>query len=143
VLMEHIYNQHQKWIKIARTFGANDVAEDLVQDAYIKALNRENRINDALFYYMLRDTISDHFRKEKRECLYIAPTQFITEHIYNFIDTWHPYERKLYLTYVNEKLSMRDISEQTGISLTSIFNTIKNCNEVLRKYIIEHHEEQC
>ena len=137
--MEQLYNQHNKWIKIAKTFGAGDVAEDLVQDAYLKAIPRE-KVNDALFYFMLRDCVSNHFRKEKRVYLYIEPEQFLNEQLYSFIDTFHPYDRKLYLTYINEKLSMRDIAKETGISLTSIYNTIKNCNETLKKFIEQSHE---
>ena len=139
--MDNIFRQHQKWIKIAKTFGADDFAEDLVQDAYIKALSKET-VNDALFYFILRDCIADHFRKEKRIVYYIEPTQFVNENIYQYIDTWHPYDRKLYLLYINEKLSMRDIAKLANISLTSIYNTIKNCNEKLLKFINEHHELQ-
>lgn len=140
--MDQLYKQHNKWIKIAKTFGAGDVAEDLVQDAYIVAMNWKSKVNESLFYFMLRNVTMDHFRKEKRVYIYIEPQQFLNEQLYSFIDTFHPYDRKLYLTYINEKLSMRDIAKETGISLTSIYNTIKNCNETLKKFIEQSHEIQ-
>ena len=65
--MNHIFEQHKKWINIAKTFGADDLAEDFVQDSYIKILNKE-KVNESFFYFVLRSTIADHFRKEKREC---------------------------------------------------------------------------
>ena len=134
-----IFDNHQKWIKIATTFGAGDYAEDLVQDTYLKCLEVE-RVNEAYFYFALRNTVVDWHRKEKKEFLYVNNEQFLNEQIYNYIDTWHHYDRKLYLTYIENKLSMRDISEQTNISLTSIFKTIKNCNEKLRVFINEQYE---
>ena len=137
--MNHIFSQHTKWINIAKTFGADDLAEDFVQDSYIKILDKE-KVNESLFYFVLRNTIADHFRKEKRECYYIEPTQFITEEIYQHIDTWHPYDRKLYLLYINNGMSMRDISKEVNISLTSIYNTIKNCNKKILIFINENHE---
>lgn len=127
-----IFEQHHKWIKIARTFGALDFAEDLVQDTYIKLLDKED-INEAYFYFALRSTVTDFLRKEKRELIYFEPETKIDEDIYDYIDTWHPYDRKLFLTYINNNFSMRELANQTGISLTSIFNTIKNCNENLKK----------
>ena len=133
--MNHtIFEQHHKWIKIAKTFGALDFAEDLVQDTYIKVLEKED-INEAYFYFALRSTVTDFLRKEKRIVLYFENEKIIDDDVYNYIDTWHPYDRKLYLTYINNQFSMRDLANETGISLTSIYNTIKNCNEKLKKYL--------
>lgn len=137
--MNHIFSQHKKWINIAKTFGADDLAEDFVQDAYIKILDKE-KVNESLFYFVLRNTIADHFRKDKRECYYIEPTQFITEEIYQFIDTWHEHDKNLYLVYISYKVSMRELAELSDISLTSIYNTIKNCNKKILTFINENHE---
>ena len=35
---------------------------------------------------------------------------------------------------------MRDISKEVKISLTSIYNTIKNCNKKILNFINENHE---
>lgn len=139
--MEAIYTQHKKWINIAKTFGCDDDAEDLVQDTYIKALGRE-WVNEALFYFMLRDTIATYFKNKNRVVYYIEPVQVIKEDVYSYIDTWHPYDRKLYYTYINEKVSLRDLSELTGISLKSIFITIKNCNFKILQYLKENESIQ-
>jgi len=126
-----IFEQNEKWIKIAKTFGANDFAQDLVQDTYIKLLEKKD-VNEAYFYFALRSTCLDFLRKEKRIVLYYENDKLIDDEVYDYIDTWHPYDRKLYLTYINNNFSMRELSNQTGISLTSIFNTIKNCNLKLK-----------
>lgn len=136
-----IFNNHNKWIKIASTFGGGDYSEDLVQETYIKCLDKEI-VNEAFFYFALRNTVYDWLRKEKKQKLYLEPQQFLNENIYNYIDTWNGYDRKLYLLYIESTMSMRDIANETKISLTSIFHTIKICNERLKNYIEQHHEVQ-
>jgi predicted DNA-binding protein YlxM (UPF0122 family) len=37
-------------------------------------------------------------------------------------------------------MSMRDIAKEVNISLTSIYNTIKNCNKKILIFINENHE---
>lgn len=139
--MNHIFDQHQKWIKIAKTFGAGEFSEDFVQDAYIKALKKET-VNEALFYFILRDVVVDELRKDKRTIVQVDNEQFLTDKLYSYIDTFHPYDRKMYLIYIETKLSMRDIANQTGISLRSVFETIKSCNKKLKHYIENEYEIQ-
>lgn len=49
------------------------------------------------------------------------------------IDTWYWYDKKMTKLYLNTKMSMRDISKETKISLSSIFNTLTNAKEKIRK----------
>lgn len=51
-------------------------------------------------------------------------------------DYW--YDKKLFSLYFNSDMSMRDISQKTKISLTSIFNSCKNYKS---KIIEEHFED--
>jgi predicted DNA-binding protein YlxM (UPF0122 family) len=48
---------------------------------------------------------------------------------------------KLFNLYRESNLSMREIAEETDISLTSIFNTLKNCKERLREAIGEDFQD--
>jgi predicted DNA-binding protein YlxM (UPF0122 family) len=48
---------------------------------------------------------------------------------------WHWYDTKLFTLYLKEDMSMRDIASETNISLTSIYNTLKNCKERLRENV--------
>jgi len=43
----------------------------------------------------------------------------------------------LFDTYVSNQKSMRKLSEETKISLTSVFNTLKNCKKRLQQNIGE------
>jgi predicted DNA-binding protein YlxM (UPF0122 family) len=49
------------------------------------------------------------------------------------IDSWYWYDKKMTKLYFNTKMSMRDISKETKISLSSIFNTLTNAKEKIRK----------
>jgi len=59
------------------------------------------------------------------------------EVLYNKIDSviedWYWYDKKLTKLYLNTDMSMRDISKETKISLSSIFNTLTNAKEKIRK----------
>jgi predicted DNA-binding protein YlxM (UPF0122 family) len=43
----------------------------------------------------------------------------------------------LFDTYITNEKSMRKLSQETKISLTSVFNTIKNCKKRLKETIGE------
>ena len=49
------------------------------------------------------------------------------------INSWYWYDKKMTKLYMNTKMSMRDISKETKISLSSIFNTLTNAKEKIRK----------
>jgi len=59
------------------------------------------------------------------------------EVLYNKIDSviedWYWYDKKLTKLYLNTDMSMRDISKETKISISSIFNTLTNAKEKIRK----------
>lgn len=57
------------------------------------------------------------------------------------IDTWYWYDKKMTKLYMNTKMSMRDISKETKISLSSIFNTLTNAKEKIRKKAKEHYKK--
>jgi transposase-like protein len=53
----------------------------------------------------------------------------------------YPYNKELFNLYANSAMSMRCISSVTNISLTSIFNTLKNCREQLSDELREDIED--
>lgn len=48
------------------------------------------------------------------------------------INSWHLYDAKLCNTYYKSSLSLRDIATGSKISLTSIFNSVKNYKKILK-----------
>lgn len=67
------------------------------------------------------------------------------EALYNKIDSvieeWYWYDKKLTKLYLNTNMSMRDISKETKISLSSIFNTLTNAKEKIRKESKEEYKK--
>ena len=59
----------------------------------------------------------------------------------SIIDKWYWYDKKLTKLYLNTDMSMRDISKETKISLSSIFNTLTNAKEKIRKKAKEHYKK--
>jgi predicted DNA-binding protein YlxM (UPF0122 family) len=57
------------------------------------------------------------------------------------VSNWHWYDQKLFKLYKDSDLSMREISKETNISVTSIFNTIKNCKTRINESVGETYED--
>lgn len=76
------------------------------------------------------------FNKEMDVAFEILLTRISTE-----MKTWHRYDRILSEKYFKSDYSLRDIATGSGISLTSIFNTIKNNKKILKKKFREDWED--
>ena len=57
------------------------------------------------------------------------------------IEDWYWYDNKLTKLYLKTDMSMRDISKETKISLSSIFNTSTNAKEKIRKESKEEYKK--
>jgi len=57
------------------------------------------------------------------------------------MSSWHKYDKILSEKYFKSDYSLREIADGTGISLTSIFNTIKNNKKILREKFKEDYED--
>ena len=139
ILAEH----HKEWVKIVRSFGEYDLAEDVVQDVYLRIVKynyeekilKDGRPNIALMWMMLRNRAFE-IKLEKHEAL-----ERLHQRINEEMDNWHWYDAMLFKVYKEGNASMRDIAKDSGISLTSIFNTLKNCKERLKDEVGEDFED--
>jgi predicted DNA-binding protein YlxM (UPF0122 family) len=57
------------------------------------------------------------------------------------MSTWHNYDKILSEKYLKSDYSLRDISEGAGISLTSIFNSMRNNKKILKEKFSEDWED--
>jgi DNA-directed RNA polymerase specialized sigma24 family protein len=143
--MEHIYSKHKHWVSIVKKFGEVNYAEDVVQEAYIRVYGKD--INEAYFYYTLRSLTMDlhskkvikvEITKEIEYSLLEDESNEIAEQMaqpfIEFIDTWHWYDKMLFMTWVNNKISMRKLSRETGIAFMSVYYTIKKCKQRLKEW---------
>ena len=65
----------------------------------------------------------------------------LVEKIKQEMRSWHNYDRILSEKHLSTDYSLRDISKGSGISLTSIFHSIKKNKELLNELFIEDYED--
>jgi RNA polymerase sigma factor (sigma-70 family) len=162
VLCKH----HKDWVTIVKSFGEYLYAEDIVQEMYLRIarLKKQEKCvingkpNKAYIYLILKNShidLTKYRQKNIKVSLYeidnltvedYEQTMFtsydkIEDKIYSEIDSWIEYDKRLFSLYLKGDISMREISAGTNISLTSIFNTIKNCKEKIRIKCGEDYED--
>jgi DNA-directed RNA polymerase specialized sigma24 family protein len=150
---------------------SDDKASELVQEMFIriydyvkepkKILYNENEINTFYVYITLRNLYYSNLKGDKLTFVeevkdymvneYELPKYFETskkehlEKVFNnvdsVVDTWYWYDRKMFELYYRTDMSMRDISSETKITLSSIFNTLSNAKKEIRQRLSEAYEE--
>lgn len=161
-----IVEYHDEWLSIVRSFGEKTYSEDLVQETYLrlhrsKSLDKvivNGKPNRAFMYVALRNNYITFVREKSKAHkvsidkikrlpahdeiseIYIANDR-LENRIKKEISQWHWYDRELFTLYLSTGKSMRKLSAETNISLSSIANTIKNCKAKLREKFSEDFED--
>ena len=70
--------QHKDWVRIVNSFGEYFLADDIVQETYIKILRLNHidkivtdTINKSMMWLVLRSVYIDHIRAKKNDCVSI------------------------------------------------------------------------
>ena len=158
MLIKEISERHQDWIDIVKTFGGGAYSEDIVQEMYLKIHNLDKEVNHSYVWLTLRSifydvtrvkskvdevSIGDKFQvyQELQEQGFEDAYEELTYRVNKEIKSWCHYDQKLFKLYTQTDMSLRDIHKGTNISLTSIFNTIKNCKARMKAAIGEDYED--
>ena len=119
-----------------------------------RILNEDREVNMVYMWITLKRTSMNHLKQRRKQAYIIKLGEgfdmaeaesdqnekaFITliNKIEQEIRSWHWYDRMLFDTYISNEKSMRKLSKETKISLTSVFNTLKNCKKRLEAIIGE------
>ena len=109
---------------------------------------RKQKKHDALFINMEAEV-------EDESLISYLAMDVLFDKVYKEVDSWNTYDKNLFELYMHTNLSLRDLAggtdkkdiklisatkkihdkslkTGTGISVSSMFNTIKNCKEILR-----------
>jgi DNA-directed RNA polymerase specialized sigma24 family protein len=118
-----------------------------------KIMYSETELNTMYVYITLRNLYNSSFKYTKKFSsidspelkieyeqipsdedgnLYSIAQMNLEDDILKEIESWHYYETKLFKLLHYEDIAMRKLSRETGISLSSIFNTSKAKKAVLR-----------
>lgn len=156
MILERLAKRQDEWLRMAHKVSPQPF--DALQDAYLKMYDRfKDKPKDlidmqpqqeAMYMYLtLRSVSVSEIRREKKYTdLDNAPKAqqpYDLEEDKSFerrvcaleekIEDWHWYDQKLFNLHIVEGMSMRKISRETGISVSSIFKTIKSCKKRLRE----------
>ena len=149
---------HKRWVTIARSFGLDAEAEDLVQDMYLKVhawqgrydktlMYNETEVNYYFVFIVLKNLFNDKMRKNKKTVRernnYLNKTTQPHNLEYNEqlneikkeIKSWHLYDRKIYELIYQEGFSMLELSKKTGIDYYSIYRTKNKIDKLLYKIL--------
>ena len=164
--LNDLYVDHKHWIKVVRSFGEYSLAEDIVQEMYLKLAKHENKerfyrngtIYKGFVWVVLRNMYYD-FEKSKQRLQKVDITeaiQLVDESnpyektnaqkqlevkINETVNSWHWYDKLLYELYRDTGMSTRQIQKCTGISFKSVWQTLKYCKDSLKIEVGEHYED--
>jgi DNA-directed RNA polymerase specialized sigma24 family protein len=160
-----VAKHHNEWVKMVNQFGEYFFAEDIVQETYImlmkwsseEKLFKDGNISKGYMWLALKNTFLQHVNKNNKikfiplEDVYNLAEENNTEEneAYNDLlnnvdlecDSWHWYDKQLFELYKNTNKSLRQISAETNISVTSIFNTVKTCKKRIKNNVGEDYQD--
>lgn len=149
-----IAKDHKRWVAVAKSFGLNEDAEDLVQDMYLKIndwkgkydktlMFNETEINHYFVFKVLRNLYLDKAKKNKNVVsltntfwepsmsdMSIEQKQKL-EIIKKEINSWHPYERRIYQLVFLDGISMLWLSDHSGIKYHTIRRTVLKIKKII------------
>jgi hypothetical protein len=85
----------------------------------------------------------DEYMHEELDMHYEEAHKVLFDKIDAVVNDWYWYDKKLWSIHFYDKVSMRGIASDTKISLSSIFNTLKNGKEKVRNEVKEEYENYC
>ena len=139
-MLEELCKRDKDWRRMAfHICKSKDIADDIVQDMYIKFSNYNKVLNDYYVFFAIKSIFLDYLRKEKTKVE-------LNENLCNF-DEYDfeqdkikelalekvkqlPYFEKELLT-VTQEISQRKLARETDISFIVINQTIKKTKQQL------------
>jgi RNA polymerase sigma-70 factor (ECF subfamily) len=135
---------------VERRVGSRDVAEEILQDAFVRNVDKLDEIRDnatAWFYTVLRNAITDHYRRtaangRKLEGLAREPSErdeelfgVVCKCVGELAATLKPEYAEALRRVEIEGVSVKDYAEQSGISSSNAGVRIFRAREALRKQV--------
>jgi len=118
------------------------------EDEFLDKVLKNNKEPNGAYIRMVLFTLFIDLKKEQNKlketniedysyCLDVSTTDFDNEQFEKKLEeekqSWYAYDRILFDIYTQNKFSMRDIANGTGIPLKSIFLTINKCKDKIRE----------
>jgi len=112
-----------------------------LKNMYLTYMSSQNRYQ---WYEIREDDVIDEDLNEFvfDEVMDTAFDRLISK-INDEMNTWHKYDRILSEKYLKSDYSLRDIATGSGISLTSIFNSMRENKRILKEKFQEDYDDFC
>ena len=160
-ILSRLYRKHTSWVLMAERMMPlyySMTAEDVVQEVYLKIYQelRDKKLksttiiidgqpNYAIVYLRIRNIIADMMRSEKSSIPLTADIEDkeaesaaeFYEKIDGVIEGFQWFHKKMFKLYSKEFRSIRKLSNATKISYKTVFKTVKECKEEIKRKINE------
>jgi len=170
-MLEKLAENHNLWIKMVVNMGCDKhIAEDIVQSMYLrihrlvtdekKIMYNDDEVNRFFIYVTLKNMFVDFVKARNKYTFFeYMETDDIEEGLediefdeqeafHNLVDSmsseimsWERYDIILSQLYFKTDLSLRDIANGSGISLMSIYNSIKNYKNILNNKFMDDYQD--
>ena len=152
--MDVFLDNYNDWIKLSKSYVGDFYAQDIVNEAYIKLENKKNLTRSYIFL-TIRSLCIDFLRSRNKlkKCSLFEIEQkanvevqkkqaydILINKIEKEMRSWYWYDAKLFSLYKDTPMSLRKISKETGISIVSIFHTIKMCKKIIKDKFAEDYK---
>jgi len=148
--LSKVAEHHEDYLRIVKSLGVDDLAEDIVQEMYLKIskycaperiLQENGKVNKYYIRCVLYNLVFDYRKQQNKhkkvnieevynlgvEYASIEETDAFTSLIRKIdseVATWHWYDEMLFNLYRASGRSRRKLSEETRIRTGSIFTTL-------------------
>lgn len=155
--IEVIAKKHKDWVNITQSFGAKTEAEDIVQEMYLrldKYIKPDQKISTSFVWITLRNIYFDFLKKETitfeldntvSDAVFDAESiiayRELNKRLRDGLNNIDWFDKMLFEIYVTSGKSMRQLSKDTGISLSCIFYTTNRTKKMLRSLLIEDYQD--
>jgi len=143
-MLEQLAKRDKDWRRMAlQICGDKMLADDLVQDMYIKFADYNKELNDYYVFFAIRSIFLDSIKKRKLDIVsneienlslldneYCLERDFFETEIIKQIEALPYFERETAL--VSQVISQRELARQSEIPFETINKTIKKTKENLR-----------
>ena len=162
--LKYVAKYHNEWVNLVRSWGGEEYSEDIVQEMYLKLLKyttkkrivKKGEVNKSYVWFTLRSVFLESIKQKNTiqkvsinglEVEYECELEEMIGYSNMFarideeINSWHWYDTLLFELYKDSGKSMRQISKDTNISVSSIFETLKACKRRIKENTQEDYQD--
>lgn len=144
-IVQSFYLRMHKYVKDEDRIMYNDEEVNrffcyvTLKNMYKTYMNAANKYH--FFEIREDDAIDEELRDFAFDEAMEAAFERLLGKIHTEMETWHRYDRILSEKYLKSDYSLRDIASGAGISLTSIFNSMRENKRILKEKFAEDYED--